>query len=351
MKLTFVTTVYKIKEDYLRESIESLLNQTEQDFELLIVDDGTPDNGGEVADEYAAKDSRIRVIHQENSGVSVARNRGIDEANAPWITFIDGDDWVDPEFCAKTMKAVEELDPDILFTGMVMHWSTKEKTHPFYDKCSVLLGEEDRIDLETQIIARNYARFVTESHTVGATWAKVYRTSFLREKKLYYNPKLRRSQDVVFNVWAINAAGSMAYIDEYLYHYRKSDSSAMRRYIANAAQYQRLVLEEFARYVDTKPEYPVLKKALTYRTVNVLFSLMNNDYFNKDNPKSYSERKAELLALLDEPLFKDALDGISASEFPRERKILVTALKHRNIMPLRLYYSAKNKLNAVMRYK
>lgn len=96
-KISIIVPVYKV-EQYLPKCINSILAQTFQDWELILVDDGSPDNSGKICDEYALKDSRIRVFHKENGGVSSARNLGVDNAKGEWITFIDSDDYIQPGF-------------------------------------------------------------------------------------------------------------------------------------------------------------------------------------------------------------------------------------------------------------
>ena len=103
--LSIIVPVYKIKEVYLRECLESLLSQEMKEFRIIIVDDGSPDKCGEICDEYAKKDNRVTVIHQENAGVSVARNAGIKETDTEWLTFVDPDDWVEPNHVATLYAA------------------------------------------------------------------------------------------------------------------------------------------------------------------------------------------------------------------------------------------------------
>ena len=91
-KISVITPVYKV-ENYLRKCVDSILNQTFKDFELIIVDDGSPDSCGSIADEYAQKDERVSVIHKQNGGAPSARNRGIDIAKGEWLYFPDSDDW------------------------------------------------------------------------------------------------------------------------------------------------------------------------------------------------------------------------------------------------------------------
>ena len=91
--ISVIVPVYKV-EPYINHCVDSILAQTYRDFELILVDDGSPDNCGKICDEYAKKDSRVKVIHKVNGGVSSARNMGLDNAKGEWITFIDADDYV-----------------------------------------------------------------------------------------------------------------------------------------------------------------------------------------------------------------------------------------------------------------
>ena len=98
--ISIIVPVYKA-EKHLSECIDSIISQTYENFELILIDDGSPDNSGKICDEYAEKDKRIRAIHKENGGVSSARNTGLDNASGEYITFIDSDDFVDKQYLEK----------------------------------------------------------------------------------------------------------------------------------------------------------------------------------------------------------------------------------------------------------
>ena len=110
-KASVIVPVYNV-EGYLEKCVQSVLAQTEKDFELLLVDDGSTDHSGELCDTLAQTDSRIRVIHQQNQGLGGARNTGIREAKAPWILLADSDDWIEPEILEKALAAAGKA-PDI----------------------------------------------------------------------------------------------------------------------------------------------------------------------------------------------------------------------------------------------
>ena len=113
-KISVIIPVFNVG-SYLVKCIESVLNQTMKDIEILLVDDGSFDNSGVICDDYAAHDNRIRVIHKRNEGLSRARNIGIDASTAPYIMFVDGDDWVEPKFCEEPYYTAELTGADIVF--------------------------------------------------------------------------------------------------------------------------------------------------------------------------------------------------------------------------------------------
>ena len=124
-KVAIIVPVYNV-EKYLQRCIESILTQTETDFELLLIDDGSKDKSGLICDEYAQKDERVNVIHKENGGVSSARNLGIEKANGEWICFIDADDYVRQDFLSNIQQ--------YLFGDVdIVHWGF------FYDNCGMIV--------------------------------------------------------------------------------------------------------------------------------------------------------------------------------------------------------------------
>lgn len=117
VELSVIVPVYKV-ETYLPKCIDSILAQTFRNFELILVDDGSPDNCGRICEEYAAQDSRIKVIHQANAGVSAARNAGLETAEGAYIGFVDADDWIEPEMYDTMLNTAKETGADVVVCGI-----------------------------------------------------------------------------------------------------------------------------------------------------------------------------------------------------------------------------------------
>ena len=210
-KISIIVPVYKV-EQYLPRCIDSILAQTFTDFELLLIDDGSPDRSGEICDEYALKDSRIRVFHKENGGVSSARNMGLDNAKGEWITFCDSDDYyVDKTLASYYNIITNNSDVDIIKSGFNMvHNSNKVITYR----------------IESDFISENKEQILymcERSHYCGFLWNTCLKSEIAKQLKLDENiswcedqlyvytcllkgKKIFLSKEVLYNYVIINAA-------------------------------------------------------------------------------------------------------------------------------------------------
>ena len=123
-KISVIVPVYKA-EHYLARCVDTLLAQTFDDFEVILVDDGSPDNSGAICDEYALKDKRVRVIHQPNAGVSMARQKGLDNARGEYVIHADPDDWVEPDMLKELYAKAKEEDADMVICDFYAHYGEK----------------------------------------------------------------------------------------------------------------------------------------------------------------------------------------------------------------------------------
>ena len=130
--VSIIVPVYKVPEEYLRKCAESCMGQTLHEIEILLVDDGSPDRCGEICDEYAAKDSRVRALHKENGGRGSARNAGFAAARGKWIMFVDGDDWIDADMCEQMLGPGEKEDVDLVMCGITREYGHSSQDYKFY---------------------------------------------------------------------------------------------------------------------------------------------------------------------------------------------------------------------------
>lgn len=226
-KLSIIVPAYKIA-DYLQCCVSSILAQTYTDFELILIDDGSPDRTAALCDELAATDGRIRVIHKQNQGLGMARNTGIEAAQGEWLFFIDGDDSIDPstiEIALHIAKQSPEAD-------MIRFMNKRFSTVPPTPLCLSIA------DITYKLLKGNYARqpilsfisahadSVAEAVTNASAWGGIYRRSVFIDHNLRFpSERALISEDYVFNIDFAAHCRAIAYSAYPLYHYRHNPAS------------------------------------------------------------------------------------------------------------------------------
>ena len=204
-------------EKYLPACVESLLGQTFADFELILVDDGSKDNCPKLCDEFAAKDSRVRVIHQTNQGLSAARNAGIEIARGAWLSFVDADDFVAPNFLEALHDAAVRAGADCAVCGLCLTDETGKVIEPRLP-IEVENGVRTGLSVLETIWEESNMPYVV-------AWNKLYRRAVF--ETLRY-PVGRRNEDVFVFAELFDTAKTVACIGDKLYFYRQSAQSIMR---------------------------------------------------------------------------------------------------------------------------
>ena len=186
-EISVIVPVYKV-EEYLPQCVDSILVQTFTNFELLLVDDGSPDRCGEICEEYAGKDTRIRVFHQQNSGVSAARNIGLQHAKGTYIVFVDSDDWVSTDYLLHLYKSLPDTG-----IGLVMGGALK------YSIDGKLIG---KITLPEIFIGSNIGEGFAEYglDRFGFSRSKLYSAELIRENKLCFDCNVHCMEDLIFMI-------------------------------------------------------------------------------------------------------------------------------------------------------
>lgn len=260
-KISVIIPIYDV-EKYLVNCIECVVNQSFVDFELLLIDDGSPDKCGDICDEWAAKDSRIRVFHQPNSGVSTARNNGIDKAVGEFITFVDPDDYIGAEYLSHLYDLVAKLPDQDIDMGI-----------QGYNKCY-----EDGVVFETTKFmpikvtsSHNFAILLSRKDTCDmfATCSKLYKRAFLNLNNLRFDSGICSFEDALFLLNCILRCKSIAvgnYADYYyVIHARTLSRRVMKfelEYHAFFSCYQTITSiadKQHLHYASIKPLFDLIK--------------------------------------------------------------------------------------------
>ena len=219
MNMPFVSVivpVYKV-ENYLRECVDSILNQSFRDIELILVDDGSPDNCPAICDEYAKKDERVKVIHKPNGGLSSARNAGLDVACGNYIGFVDSDDWIESDMYQKMMCAAMSADADICFcrVAAAKEDGTRLENKRLFGFGNNILSGKEVLDLLVKGGSTYYE----------SVWNKLYKRALFLKMRF---PEGKQYEDAFLVHHIYGMCDRIVFTEELLYNYRLRSDSIMR---------------------------------------------------------------------------------------------------------------------------
>ena len=208
-KVSIIVAIYK-SEKFLNKLIKSIINQTYKNLEILLVDDGSPDNSGKICDEFSKIDNRIRVIHKKNGGACEARNLGIKESTGDYISIIDGDDWLAEDYVEYLMKLIEETDSEMAMTDSI--FTTRDQAQVKKDEIKKITPEE----AATLII---YPRI-----PIGP-WNKMYKKSLIIDNNISFDVPWS-GERLYFSVMAAQYAKSVGLGHKRIYNYRLNNAGS-----------------------------------------------------------------------------------------------------------------------------
>lgn len=242
-KLSFVLPIYNV-EKYLPQCVDSILTQATQECEIILVDDGSPDNCGAICDGYQQKSNLIRVIHKANGGLSAARNSGLEIAEGRYVLFVDSDDYLEEGSVAKLLEWIDTTSADVAFLE-------SRKVYP--DGSWESMGEGL---VREAIFGKNREEVLhflaTRPKFPASAWGKIYRRAFLQENRIEFPHDRRLSEDLIFSLNLFLAAESFDYLAFPYYCYRQAREGSITnnispKYYFDTAMFVTEVAERFAK--------------------------------------------------------------------------------------------------------
>lgn len=284
-QISIIVPVYHV-EEYLNRCVDSILTQTYTDFELILVDDGSPDNCGAICDEYAHKDARVHVIHQKNSGPAAARNAGIDwvfeNTSSEWLAFVDSDDWVHPKYLEYLYRAVMESDARISMC-------------PFMEKDEYCI-EQDYTDYASRRIAAREAYTFNSKSIAAFVWGKLYHRSCFSSIRF---PEGRLWEDLAITYKLLWNEESIALVQKTLYYYYDNHDSIVR------CEWSPKKLDELLAYEEQIPFFYERNEEVVFRILAKVYILHIADHRKRIKASSLSAReKRRIDRLLRRKLYK-----------------------------------------------
>lgn len=279
-KVSVIIPVYNA-EKYLQKCVQSLLRQTLQDIQIILIDDGSKDASMTLCDTLAAQDSRILVIHKANGGVSSARNVGIQNAEGEYLGFVDSDDWVEPHMFETLYNTARQNEADVVMCDAVTEDEIGKKTP---DTITQLFGD----------IVLTKDKFTPRllMEMAGSVWRCIYNAQQIRRHTLEFNMELKFSEDRVFNIYAMGYANKVVYLKKALYHRLIQNKSAVHRF--HSDYYEAIIAAAIATDEALKVAWGGNREYIqTYKQqyVNGAIAAINN-YFYRTSTLSLLEKIA-----------------------------------------------------------
>ena len=247
--VSVIVPVYKV-EDYIRECIDSILAQTYPYFELILVDDGSPDNCGRICDDYAKRDNRIKVVHKVNGGLTSARNAGLEVAKGEWIMHVDGDDWIEPDMIESLIQAAQVTGADLVFGDFM-------KYGPFAGYFKLPTWSIDKRESMSNYIA----------YMMTTIWGSIAKRSLYADHSLKSPEGISYCEDFHLIVRLCHFAKKVVNVHRPFYHYRYRPTSIMSNLNKKTEADEQWVYQDTIRFFKEQGVYEDYRKVMSWRVL------------------------------------------------------------------------------------
>ena len=303
-------------EKYISKCLDSVLNQTYKNLEIIVVDDESIDSTSYILDKYLEKDSRIKVIHQQNRGVGVARKNGYIHSNGPRILFLDSDDWLDKKMVKVLSAKMDEDDADCVMCGYIREYESRSISNPLFEGSFSYDLEASEKKVHRKLIGplNDELRTPHRVDNLSSFWGKLYKRA-CADKGVFVSERITgTSEDTIFNIYALEGS-QISYVDECLYHYRKDNiSSVTSRYKENLVTQWDELYKLIWKYIKSSPEHKTeYVQAFYNRIACCTIGLGLNEV--SGNRSIYSKLKS-IQKMLKKPLYQKSYRKMQLMECP-----------------------------------
>lgn len=321
--VSVIVPIYN-SEDKLERCIKSVLQQTFQDFELLLIDDGSKDKSLEICEKFSREDSRIRVVSKSNEGVSATRNRGLELAKGEYIQFLDSDDFIVPDMMDGLVKRMEQTGADMVISGYTeIRMDSRKDVIPGYEgSCKVMELQETYPEIFNVVI-------------LNAIWNKLYRAEKIQN--LRFRKEISLGEDLIFNLEYLKKADCISFIQLPFYQYDIREESLNTKFRENSIELAKNIYQESMRFAKQCGLKEPAKEQISNTFVQYFFYGLL-DFYVKTN-KSNKELKQCIRTWMADP---DLLAAAVHANMPRAyEKAAQAFVKHKNVMMLHFMFCVK----------
>ena len=335
-KISVIVPIYKT-EKYLTKCIESILAQTYEDLELLLIEDGSPDRCPQICDSFTAKDPRVHVIHKKNGGVSSARNAGLNVAKGDYIAFVDSDDYIEPNMYEKMLAVAEKYNCDVVMCDCVKEYPDYCTAYHHPIRSGYYSKEQLRKEYYSHLLIMENVEYPPSISNWTLLWRNTLNTEGMR-----FEPGIRFSEDLLFGAKLLYNADSFYYLaGENLYHYRMNNQSVTHVFKQDKwADYQRLH-KKIAKTFSNTDDYDFsnqIQKCLLFFLYDSVGDIM------RTNQLSQSKKISLIRSILNDNAVRTMFHHLNIVRLPisLKQKLITWIYKYRiGVGAVVAYYNRK----------
>ena len=336
-KVSVIIPVYKV-EEYLERCVQSVLNQTLKDIEIVLVDDGSPDNCPKMCDEFAKKDSRIKVVHKNNEGLGKARNSGLEVATGEYVAFVDSDDYVHPEMYEILLNKITAYKVDAVVCGFSRDTEGKIST----GRIDGMPNEETVIDCKTDYLPKVIGSLPNENNNQSygySVWNIFFKKDIIDKHGLRFeSERIFLSEDILFQLDYAARSEKFLLLPINLYYYYKNKRSITQKYDNTRFNRSIELYKEICRRVKSfglpVPQMDLrLKRVMLYESLFAVSEAIRSLSFN--------ESVSRLKIIANNEVLQGVLDAYPINEMKIQNRIVYTLLKNKSAYLVWFLYKIK----------
>ncbi|KYD06304.1 glycosyltransferase family 2 protein [Bacillus atrophaeus] len=310
--VSLLVAVYNT-EAYLPKCLSSLLNQTLDNIEIIIVNDGSTDASPRIIQEFVQKDARIRVIDQKNQGLGAVRNKGLKEARGEFVAFIDSDDWVEPDYCLQMYEKAKTDKADLVICNYAAEFEETGKT--VHSTIAETYQEKTK---------EHYMKSLFEGKVSGFSWNKLYRRTMIEAHQLSFplRGELEHIEDQFFSFRAHFFSERVSYIEDPLYHYRIHMTSIVQSYQKKLFDYGVALYEANVQFLMEHGKLEDYQKELDFFIVQHGSVCLLNEW-KRSNNRLLGEKFKNVSRICGDPVFRLGLSKTGTAPFDAKRSCLL----------------------------
>lgn len=318
--ISVIVPIYNV-EKYLPKCLDSIINQTYTNLEIICVVDGSPDNCLDICKKYSEKDNRIVVINQKNCGASASRNNALKITKGDLIMFVDSDDWIELDTCEKALKSMEQYDSDVVIWSYIREFADDSKPKDIFKTESCGFSEK-----ETKNVYRRFFGLSGEelsnpenADSIVTIWGKLYKRSVVEKIEFVDSKVLATAEDLLFNIYAFLRVKKVSYINEYLNHYRKDNNSSITsKYNSDLCNQWQFLFENMLSVIENNHLDNSFKIALNNRIALSIIGLGLNEL---DNLNGTVTKIRKIKNIISSDKYRNAYKTLTLKYFPIHWKV------------------------------